>query len=177
MRKPINIDNCTEVGYVKKTHGVKGSLHLVLDNNLDEILEELDFLFFKVDGLPVPFFIEEILGLGSGFANVQFKTITSKEQAQNFIGYTLMIDSEELTENSDFLSPQLLKGFTLIDQTLGEIGEILEVSDFGGNIVFSVMHENAEVMIPFNEELLIAFDRNHSTLTLNCPGGLFDISD
>lgn len=176
MRKPININNCVEAGYIKKTHGVKGSLHLALNPNFDELLEELDFLFFKIDGLPVPFFIEEIFSLGNGFANVQFKTITTKEQAQSFIGYEIMTDKDEITNDSEVISPNILKGFLLIDQELGEIGEIVEVSDFGGNIVFSVAYKNEEVMIPFNEELLVAFDRNHATITLNCPEGILDLS-
>ena len=177
MRKPIKTEHCIETGYVKKTHGVQGGLHLVLENNLDEILDQLDFLFFQIDGLPVPFFIQEITGLGSGFANVEFKTITSKEQAQRYIGSKLMIDKDDLIDDADTISPSFLKGFVLIDDKIGKIGEIVEVNDFGGNIVFSVTLKNSEVLVPFNEELLIAFDTKNATITLNCPEGLFDTLD
>lgn len=177
MREQINIKDYIEAGYVKKTHGVQGGLHLILDESLDEIIEELEFVFFEIDGLPVPFFIEEISSLGTGFANVQFKHIENKEKAQNYVGFKIMVDKSEIADSSDLVSIGLLKGFTLIDTQLGEIGEIQDVNDFGGNIVFTLNYENQEVMIPFNEELLVNFSPEKSTITLNCPEGLFDLSE
>ena len=177
MRKPIDINNCIEIGYIKKTHGVQGCLHLVLEENMDEIIEQLEFLFFNIDGLPVPFFIDEIPSLGTGFVNVQFKTITNKEQAQQYIGVKLMIDKNELESDSESLNPNFITGFILIDSSVGEIGEIIEVNDFGGNVVFTVSYNNSEVMVPFNEELLVNFETKTKTITMNCPEGLFDLSE
>jgi len=81
MRKPININNCTEIGYVKKTHGVKGELQVFYQEGFEELLDELEFIFVKYEGLLVPFFIESVFSSGSSSAIVQFETLTSKEMA------------------------------------------------------------------------------------------------
>lgn len=177
MRNPININNCIEAGYVKKTHGVQGGLHLILHENLDEIIEDLEFIFFEIDGLPVPFFVDQISSIGTGCSNIQFKHIRNKEQAQTFVGCKILINKTEIVKVSDHMSPTLLIGFTLTDNTLGEIGNIIEVNDFGGNIVFTVIYQKQEIMIPFNEELLLDFSMETSSITMDCPQGIFDLSE
>ncbi|MFA9390737.1 MAG: ribosome maturation factor RimM [Prolixibacteraceae bacterium] len=177
MQKVISIENCVEAGYVKKTHGVQGGLHLIINENLDAIIEEIEFLFFEIDGLPVPFFIETISSLGTGYANIQFMYIENKEKAQHYVGSKLLIDKQALANQAEIMTPNALIGFTIIDQKLGEIGQVTEVNDFGGNIVLSINYKKREVMIPFNEELILSFNIENTTITMDCPEGLFDLTE
>ena len=55
----INKNDCVEVGYIQKPHGLKGEVILVFDKEFEETFEELEFLFIEVDGGLVPFFIED----------------------------------------------------------------------------------------------------------------------
>ena len=68
-------------------------------------------------------------------------------------------------------------GFSLIDQTLGTMGPIVQVDDFAGNIVFTVNYNEEEILIPFNAELLVLFDESNEQITLNLPDGLLSIDD
>lgn len=177
MRKPINIKNTIDVGYVKKTHGVQGELHLVVDEGLYETIDQLTYLFFEIDGLPVPFFIEGISTIGDGFAHVKFKNLDTKEKANQYVGTKLSVDHHELKIDLSNVSPTLIIGFTIVDVKLGEIGKVVDVNDFGGNIVLSVSYSNQEVMIPFNEELIVSFNMETQTIEMDCPEGLFNLSD
>ncbi|MBN2805483.1 MAG: hypothetical protein JXR22_02410 [Prolixibacteraceae bacterium] len=172
MQKPINSNKLLEVGYVKKTHGVQGELYLVLDPVAAENLEEYEFLFFLIDGLPVPFKVEETPTIGEDFAHVRFRHINTKEQAQSFVGSKLLADQADFEQ--DAVSPGTLVGYQLIDTQLGPIGEITAIDDYGGNIVLTVLHLKQEVLIPFNEELLVDFRSETRTMTMNCPDGIFD---
>jgi 16S rRNA processing protein RimM len=176
MRKPVNKENCTEIGYVKKTHGVKGELQIYYQEGIEDILDELEYMFFEYEGLLVPFFIESIFSSGSTAAIILFKTLTSKEKATQFAGCKLFIENEWLSEIETQFSPQLLKGYTISDSKKGIIGEITEIEDFGGNIVFTVISKNKEILIPFHEELLVKFNPKRKNIILNCPDGLIDLN-
>lgn len=175
MRKPINKDNCIEVGYIKKTHGIKGELNISLNEDLISDLSELDFMFFKIDGLLVPFFVEETWGEGQTIA--KFKLIENKEKANEFVGCKLFLDRSEIQANEEELNPSVLVGFTLIDETEGEIGKITEVNDYGGNLVLTIDYNSTEVMVPYNEDLVTGFNFDEQILEMDCPEGLFNIED
>jgi 16S rRNA processing protein RimM len=172
MHNPINSNHLVEVGYVKKTHGVQGELYLVLEPDVADMLEEYEFLFFLIDGLPVPFKVEETPTIGDDFAHVRFRYINTKEQAQSFVGSKLLAVQAGTEENT--ISPDSLIGYQLNDTQLGPIGAITAIDDYGGNIVLTVWHNKQEVLIPFNEELLVDFQSETRTMTMNCPDGIFD---
>lgn len=177
MRKPINREECTEIGFVKKTHGVKGELQISFQEGIDEIIEELEYIFFEFEGFLVPFFTESIFSIGSNSAIILFDTLTSKEKANEFVGCKLYIENDWLTENNLPFSLQLIVGFTLSDPIKGEIGKVTGIDDFGGNIVLSIDHKGKEILIPFNENLLHLFNPKDQTLTMECHEGLFNLND
>jgi 16S rRNA processing protein RimM len=177
MRKAIDRDNCFEIGFVKKTHGVKGEVQIAFQEGLDEIIEELEYLFFEIEGLLVPFFIDSIFSIGTNSSIVLFETLDSKEKANEFTGSKLFIEKKWLTENEIPSSPQLLVGFTLIDPQKGEIGKITHVDDYGGNLVITVKYKRKDILIPLNEELIHQFNPKEQTLILECHEGLFDLND
>jgi 16S rRNA processing protein RimM len=177
MRKPIKREECIEIGFVKKTHGVKGELQIFFQEGIDEIIEELEYIFFDFEGHLVPFFIESVFSIGSSSAVILFDTLTSKEKAGEFVGCKLFIENEWLTENKLPFSLQLIVGFTLSDPEKGEIGRITGIDDFGGNVVLNVDHKGKEILVPFNEELLHKFNPKDQTLIMECHEGLLDLND
>lgn len=174
MRKRIEKKNCVEVGYIKKTHGVKGDLTVVFHDEIIHKNDALEFLFFEIDGLLVPFRVLEEKPNTSSF---RFKFIESKEEAQTYIGCKIYLDKEDIQIDEENISVSMLIGFTLWDKNRGKIGEVLSTDDFGGNIVLTVSYENDEVMIPYSEDFVTAFSLEESTLEMECPDGIFDLSE
>jgi 16S rRNA processing protein RimM len=177
MRKPVNREKCTEIGFVKKTHGVKGELQIFFQEGIEEIIEELEYIFFDFEGHLVPFFIDSIFSISTNSAVILFETLTSKEKANEFAGCRLFIEKDWLTENNLSFSPQLVVGFILFDPAKGKIGKITGIDNFGGNLVLSVDSEGKEILIPFNENLLHKFNPKDQTLIMECHEGLFDLND
>ena len=176
-RKSIDLNNCREIGFIKKTHGIQGDLLLAVESGLADVLEIPQFLFIEIEGLPVPFHVEMHEWRGDETISVHLRYVDSKEKARELTGCKIFVDANGLnTTNTDF-HPNLLRGFTVFDQKMGKIGEIIEVNDFGGNLVFTVSYLDGEVLIPFNEDLLLSFDQETSTIIMDCPEGLFDLTD
>lgn len=175
--KNLNIKQLTEIGFLKRAHGVKGDVVINLNDDILLIDEMINFFFFEIEGLPVPFKVEEFEWRGDNAINVKFKLIENKEEAQTFIGSKIFVEKKCIDKQSDEQSLASFVGFTLIDQTLGTMGPIVQVDDFAGNIVFTVNYNEEEILIPFNAELLVLFDESNEQITLNLPDGLLSIDD
>lgn len=174
MRKPIDKGNCVEIGFIKKTHGVAGEVLVVFPEGLDPVFEKLDYLFFEVDGLLVPFFIESLHFRSDTTVNIQLGLIGSQEKAKQFVGCRLFTEKENIEISEEGFHLEMLKGFTLLDKTIGQIGPVLFTENFGGNMVLTVKYLNREVMVPINEDLIVRIDREQLILVMDLPVGLLD---
>jgi len=63
----------------------------------------------------------------------------------------------------------------VIDQIKGPIGQIQEVIDNGPNVVLQVNCNGKEIMLPYNEELILGIDEVSKALNYNAPEGLIDM--
>jgi 16S rRNA processing protein RimM len=176
-RKPVDRKHCTQAGFVKKTHGVKGDMLIIFDKSTMLNTEEPEFIFIETQGLLVPFMVEETEWRNDDELVVKLKFIDNKELAGQYIGCNVFANNELIIKPDETFNPHMLKGFMLSDTTLGEIGPIDEVNDYNGNLVLSVPYNGNEILIPYNDELLVAFDADNRTIELNCPEGLFDMDE
>ncbi|HPR33788.1 MAG TPA: ribosome maturation factor RimM [Prolixibacteraceae bacterium] len=168
----IDRNQFIEAGSVKKTHGIRGELLLSFDEGWEEILEEVDYLFFEVEGLLVPFFIREISFRGDASVLFLFDLIDTKESAREYTGCRVFVDQKWLKNKKEGLHISFLKGFTVIDSQMGIAGVIKELSNYGGNLVATIDYQGKELMLPVNDDLVVAIDRDRKTLTMDCPPGI-----
>ncbi|HKK82233.1 MAG TPA: hypothetical protein VJ909_08285 [Prolixibacteraceae bacterium] len=177
MGQEINRDirnNLTEVGFVKKSQGVKGGMMVVFDNEPTFIDDDLDFLFLEVNGLPAPFPVVYMEERDDAVFYTELDFISDKEEARSYTGCKVLVENKHINDQIDSLNGSVLKGFSLFDTKIGRIGIISQIDDYAGNLVFTVIDDNnKEYMVPFNEELLVKFDADKSVIEMNCPEGIF----
>ena len=104
--------------------------------------------------------------------------MATEEKAKRFIGcdiYIPMKDVPDYIEEQEEIDPNVLIGFTYTDSDLGDLGEIVDIQDFAGNIVLVVEINSEEVMIPFADENFIDLDEESKTITMETPDGLLDL--
>ena len=75
-------------------------------------------------------------------------------------------------EESEELTWSYFKGFKAIDTELGELGEIVDVDDSTMNTLFVVEGENAETLIPAQEEFIVNIDHENKEIIFELPEGL-----
>lgn len=167
--------DCEKIGFFRKTHGVHGAVVLEFEEHFEYSVEEADRFFVELEGLLVPFFIEEegLRFKSSKSAIVEFDWVNSEKYAKRLVGCSAYLYKSEIVD-VPAENEELLKGFLLIDEKLGEIGIVEQVDDYSGNIVLTVSYEGEEILIPFNNEILIALDEDSKALTLKLPEGLLE---
>lgn len=168
----INIKQLFEVGYIKKPHGISGDILIQLHQGINLNEDSITNIFIETDGLPVPFSIEEFEWRGESMINIKLRFIDNKETAQNFVSCKVFIKTEAINTASDELNVFMFNGFELNSPQHGFIGQIVQIDDFGGNLVLTIQSATDELLIPFHTDLLIEFNLEEKTVTLNIPEGL-----
>lgn len=168
--------DCEKVGFFKKTHGVFGELVLEFDPQFEMSVENADRLFVELEGLLVPFFILE-----DGFrfktensAIICFDGVDSEKYAKRMVGSSVYLFKSEIIVSPDEYTHSELVNYLLVDETLGKIGLIEQIDNYSGNIVITVNYRGKELLVPFNEDLLIHLDKPNKTIILKFPEGLLD---
>lgn len=164
------------IGIFNKPHGVKGELQFSFTDDIFD-RAEADYLICLMDGIFVPFYIEEYRFRSDSAALMKLEGVDSAEQARRFtnvevyfpIAHTNDVDPEEL-------SWDFFVGFRVEEVNHGHLGEVEEVDTSTANTLFIVRNkEGNEWLIPACEAFIVDMDTVHRVLTLNLPEGLIDI--
>ena len=165
------------LGYISKTRGLDGEVVAFLDVDYPEEYSELELMFIEIDNTLVPFFIEDVKITNSGFANFKLEDIDNSEQAKELIKCGIYLPNEFLAklEDDQFYYHEIV-GYQLIDNTSKQTATIKQVVEYPNNKLLEVSFQNNEILIPFNDDFIVAIDKENKTLTMNIPEGLFDLN-
>ena len=158
------IDDLLPIAQVLKSYGTEGE---VLISFLAAMPDDIDLnepVFLIPEGLPVPFFIEDLQFRGPTKALVKFEDIDSMKEAEEIVNQKLYYPSDMCYSEEE----DSLLGYTLLNQNGEKIGVITQVHDFSGNTCIEVKGS----LIPFHPDLIIKQQKKGKKLTLNIPEGI-----
>ena len=163
------------IGYITKTKGLKGEVQLYFEYDEPGLLE-LDVVFADINGKMVPFFVSVYKMQPNNTCNIYFDDIDHIDKAQPLLRKKIYLPLSKMPDRSeDDFHYNDLKGFIVTDETIGELGEIIEINEYPQQFVATVSYQNKEVMFPLNEDMIIEIDEDEGTLLVDLPDGLLDI--
>jgi 16S rRNA processing protein RimM len=171
----INRDELVLVGKFGKPHGTRGEIAFSFTN--DSFAEnESPFLICEIDGIFVPFRVENYRFISDSSAYIQLKNINSDQKVRLLVHKEVFFHKKYIKENieDDDFTWDYFIGFMLIDEQFGEIGQIADVDTTTINTLFVVEKEKEELLIPAVEELITQIDENRKELTMLLPEGLLE---
>lgn len=172
----INLDDCIELGFLTKPHGIKGHLVMKLANVSFDEIEEMELVFVMVDGLPVPFFIEEFSERNNDAILIKLADIDSEPEARKYTESVVFLDRNVLIHpRQDQPNISIYKGFEVIDKQHGLIGLFESLLDYDQNPVMQILKDRREILIPFNQEFLLEIDEEKHQIHVDCPDGLLEL--
>ena len=151
-----------QIAKILKSHGTDGGLLIgVRDIEIQQIdLQEPVFIEF--DGLPVPFFIQDLQQRGTSKAVIHLNDIENLADAEEVVGRALYVEGEwEDEEETDFT------GWTLLCRG-ARVGTVTGMEPIPGNLCLYV----GEAMIPLHPDLILSVDPDLRILDLDLPDGL-----
>lgn len=169
----IRKEEVFKIGVLNKPHGVKGEIGFTFtDDVFDRV--DCDYLILLLDGILVPFFIEEYRFRSDNVALVKFEGIDTAERARRFSNVEVYFPSKYLEEEDGISSWNFFVGFQVEDISHGNLGEITHVDDSTVNVLFVIERDGREILLPAHEEFIRGLDKKKKLLTVEIPDGLLE---
>jgi 16S rRNA processing protein RimM len=168
----IKKEEVYKIGRIGKAHGVKGEVTFNFD---DDIFDRVDaeYLILEIDGILVPFFMEEYRFRSDCTALVKFEDINTQDRARELINCDVYFPRDLADDDEENLSLAVLVGFDIIDANTGKnVGTIASIDDSTANILFEL---EDGTLIPASDELITNIDKEKKTITIALPEGILDL--
>jgi len=138
--------------------------------------EDVSYVVLEIDGIFVPFFIDEYRFKTTETALIKFDSINSEPQAKDLAGLTVYLPKTFLEKVEDNeIELDYFVGFDLIDKQAGLIGEITEVDQTTENALFVILRDNEELLIPVGDDYIRDIDHEKKKILVELPEGLLDL--
>ncbi|MBQ0023213.1 MAG: 16S rRNA processing protein RimM [Prevotellaceae bacterium] len=173
----IRKEDVYQIGRITKTHALKGEVNFMFtDDVFDRV--DADYLICEVDGILVPFFIEEYRFRSDSTALVKFEDLDSADAVQFLVNSDVYFEKKMMDElDEDEVSLNYFIGFKMMDGDNGkEIGTITAIDDNTENWLFIVESADGnEYMIPAHEEFIAEIRQEDKEMVMDLPIGLLDL--
>lgn len=166
-------DDFYKIGRIGKPHGVKGEVGFMFDDDVFDRVES-DYLVLEVDGLLVPFFMEEYRFKGSQTALVKFCDVDSQDAARELTGCDVYFPRSASDGEDGEMTWASIVGFHIVDINSGaDVGEICGVDDSTINLLLEIKTDDGqEILIPAHDELIENVDAERRVIEMRLPEGL-----
>ena len=176
----MNTKEFTLLGEIIKTRGYKGEVQVVAHAGAIEPFiqtlagteEKMEPVFLKIDGILVPFFLEDAEFIADDLLSLKISGINTPDEARKYFGKKVYTKRgpDELAETDSDMSEYV--GYEAFTQNGQKVGAIKEFHDMKGNWVFLVASEEEEVYLPAHPELILEIDSGKRKLVISVPEGL-----
>ncbi len=173
----IRREEVYKIGLFNKPHGIHGELQFTFtDDVFDRV--DADYLVCLLDGIFVPFFIEEYRFRSDSSALVKLEGIDTAERARMFTNVEVYFPVKHAEEAEDgSLSWSFFVGFLMEDTRYGVLGEVVDVDTTTVNTLFVVDTKDGELLVPAQEEFILDISREQKLITVELPEGLLNMDE
>ncbi|MBQ7457602.1 MAG: hypothetical protein IJS70_00355 [Bacteroidales bacterium] len=147
---------------ILKSYGTEGGV-IVSAPEVDIEERANEPVFISFDGLPVPFFIEEVTPRGGAKYFVKLEDIDSLEAAEELVG-----KDADFEEDGEDYADEII-GYTLCNQNGTPVGKITAYENIPGNPCLEI---EGGTLIPCPDELIVKVDNRNRKIWLEIADGL-----
>ena len=163
------------VGYITKTHGLKGEVKLrPLLNDPSLVQDVRRARIVGDDGVSVEAVLEKVRGQGGRWI-VKFKDFKTIEQAQDLVGRSLEVyreDFQSLPEGEYYWFQ--IEGLQVFDEEGRYYGTVNEIIVTGSNDVYVVQDGDKELLLPMIDSVVKSIDLKENKLIFHIIEGLLE---
>lgn len=170
----IRKDEVYKIGVLNKPHGIHGELQFTFS---DDIFDRTDaeYIICLMDGILVPFFIEEYRFRSENSALIKLEDVDDAEKARMFTNIEVYFPIDAAQQASDGqYSWSFFVGFQAEDIQHGKLGEITDIDDTTLNTLFVIDREGDELLVPACEEFVVDIQPDERRIVMQLPEGLLD---
>lgn len=165
----IREEDVYKIGKIGKAHGVGGEVVLRFSDDVFDRVDA-DYLVLMVDGILVPFFMEEYRFRSDEAALVKFEDIDTMERASELTGCDVYFPHVLADADDDVMTWSRIVGYDIVDaDTQKPIGRIEAVDETTVNVLLELADGT---LIPAADEFINDIDYEGRKLYMRLPDGL-----
>ena len=169
-------ENCFELGYITKTHGLTGGLTIFLDVDKPRIYYDIEAVFIEINNQLIPYFIESIQPTKGNLVLIKFEEVATLGQANSLISKKLFLSLDKLPqlEEGQYYYHELIN-YTVTDKQYGQLGKVTNVITNQKQDLIVMEYKGKEVLIPVNEDVILLVNKELELINTNLPSGLLEV--
>ena len=172
----IRKEDVVKIGHFAKPHGVRGEISLVTSFDLFDTEDE-SYVFCELDGILVPFFIEEYRYKSDSVVLLKLENLDSEDDVKLFANKEVFCPKDWLDNEAidSGITWDNFIGYKIYDTKRGYLGEISEVDDTTLNVLFQITNGEQSLLLPAVEDFIIKLEHDKKSITMSVPQGLFEL--
>lgn len=173
----ITFDEVFKIGKMGRPHGIRGQISLHFTDDIFDTVDA-DYVVCDIDGILIPFFLEEWSFKGTDTAIMKFEDLNTEEEVKILQNADVYFPKRLATGRDDSISSwKALTGFSVDDTAMGHLGTIAHVDESSANILLEITTpKGKDLLIPIHPDLVDNFSMAKRSLTLRLPEGLLDLN-
>lgn len=172
----IKKEDVFKIGQFAKPHGIKGEISLITNSDVFDESED-PYIICEIDGILVPFFIEEYRYKTDTVVLLKLENVDSEQAAREFANRDVYYSLDEV-EDMDLVGDMTWDsfiGYCVSDEKTGELGYITDVDETTINVLLKINCHGEELLLPAAGELIVSVDHENKQLVVTLPEGLLDL--
>lgn len=173
----IKKEDLFKIGQFAKPHGIKGEISLVTNSDVFDDSED-PYIVCEMDGILVPFFIEEYRYKTDTVILLKLENLNDEQAVREFVNKEVFYPLDAVNEDDDLVGDMTWDsfiGYTVTDEKHGELGTVTDVDETTINVLLQIDHNGEELLLPAAEELILSADHDNKRLVVSLPEGLLDL--
>lgn len=157
-----------EIGYVARSHGLRGAVRVRLYNASSKALEEVPVVHLEGPGeKPRRSYKIVAVRLSGEFGILELEDVSDRTRADALIGAKVWVSREALSplEADEYYHFELI-GLRAMDEAGVELGRLEEIFSTPANDIYVVRGRAGELMVPAIAEHVQKVDLEAGTITL-----------
>jgi len=172
----LNIQDYLFMGAFTRTHGVQGALMLRPQGMEAEEMPEMEWVFVEIDGLPVPFLVNDVRPILADKIIVSLDAVSTEPRARELVGCNLFIPAKGQKRKGDQGSGLSgIIGYAVIDKMRGEMGKVVDIIDIAGNPLLKIISGKKEILIPAHRDIVLEISEKKRSVLIQAPEGLTEL--
>ncbi|MDE5700869.1 ribosome maturation factor RimM [uncultured Bacteroides sp.] len=173
----IRREEVYKIGMFNRPHGIHGELSFTFTDDIFDRIEA-EYLICLLDGIFVPFYLEEYRFRSDSTALVKLEGVDTAERARMFTNVEVYFPVSHVEDNeTGDLTWDYFIGFRMEDVNHGNLGEVTGVDTTTINTLFVVDHQGEELLIPAQEEFIVDINKESRTIRMELPQGLMALDE
>ena len=165
-----------KIGRLGKPHGVKGEITFMFDDDVFDRVDA-DYIVLLIDGILIPFYIEEYRFRSSETALLKLCDIDTQDKARELTNIDVYFPRCMSDSGDTGMTMSEIVGFRLADSGTGNsIGCIVGIDATTANVLLEVETEGGDrVLIPAADEFMTHIDIERKQIMVELPEGLLNL--